>query len=647
MVRTNFDEAELLALRALSDQTPNIDATIAQITLLRAQLSLPKGPIHVFSDIHGEYDKLRHLINNVSGKLRRVVDRLFEDSLSPDEKDILLSILYYPRETIDELSPKYPRPDDMAGFVGTIIRQQVELVRYLARNYPISHVTQMFPAEYREVLWELVAAPVLHREPYYVETLLNGIRTHNKGVVFIRLVSHVIRNLIMDEIIVNGDMGDRGPRIDKVIHYLMKQPRISIIWGNHDVLWMGAVLGHEALIATAIRVSMRYGRLAQIEEGYGIPLEPLRQLATQVYGKDPCKRFQPKVEYRFAPMTQARMEKAIAIIQFKLEGQMLARYPAWGLEPRMLLHRIDYANGTLTLDGHVYPLADNLFPTIDPNDPYTLSPEERQCLDMLRSSFLHSPVLYQQMEFLFRKGAMYTVRDDCLFFHGAVPVHETEVRQSFSVGGTYYRGKDLFDAFESAAYRAWREKHTESVDLLWYLWAGPLSPLFAKDKMSTFESYFIDDKEIAKENKNAYFKLIHDQRFCRSVLREFGVDPERGMIVNGHIPVKLDKGEDPVRGGGYALNLDGAFAEAYGGRGLTLGLERNRTWLATHGAFTQPSDYRCGRGDMEPEMRDLRTFSSTRRVGDTEVGDRIRRHIAMLERLLVAYQENLLPERFA
>lgn len=646
MVRTAFDQAELLSLKALSQQTPNMDAVVAQIALLRAQLSLPKGPVHVFSDIHGESGKLRHVINNVSGKLRRVVDKLFGDRLPQEEKETLLSVLYYPKETMEELLGRYTRPDDMAGLVGTIVRQQIELVRYLARNYPISHVSSTFPEEYREVLLELVVAPVLHREPYYVETLLNGIRTHNKGTVFIRLVSRVIRNLIMDEILVNGDMGDRGPRIDKVIHYLMHQPNIHIIWGNHDVLWMGAALGHEPLIATAIRVSMRYGRLAQIEEGYGIPLEPLRQLANHVYGEDPCERFSPKVEYRFSPQTQARMQKAIAIIQFKLEGQMLQRYPAWGLESRMLLHRVNYEEGTIELDGKTYQLADTLFPTIDPENPYELSPEERQCMDMLRASFLHSPVLFQQTEFLFRKGSMYTIRDHYLFFHGAIPVHQTEVRQAFSIGGVYHRGKELLDALESAVYRAWREKHTESVDLLWYLWSGPLSPLFAKEKMATYESYFIDDKALHKEPGNAYFKLIHDARFCRSVLREFGVDAERGMIVNGHVPVKLDKGEDPVRGGGYAINIDGAFARAYGGRGMTLVLERNRTWLATHGEFTHLDDYLCGRGDMIPEIRELKTFVSSRRVSDTEQGEEIRRRIVMLERLLLAYQENLLPETF-
>jgi fructose-1,6-bisphosphatase-3 len=646
MARSTFDETELLALQALSRQIPNVDAAVARIALLKAQLALPKGPVHVFTDIHGEHGKLRHLINNVSGKLRRVVVHLFEGRLTAEERELLLSVLYYPRETMEELSKRYSRPDDMASLVGTLIHQQVELVRYLARNYPMTRVIESFPLEYREVLTELVVAPVLHREPYYVETLLNGLRTHNKGVDFIRHVSHVVRNLIVDEIIIGGDMGDRGPRIDKVIHYLMKQPNVSLIWGNHDTLWMGASLGHEALIATAIRISMRYGRLDQIEEGYGIPLDPLRHLAVSVYADDPCARFTPKEVSRFAPHIQAKMEKAIAMIQFKLEGQMLARYPEWGMEDRRLLHRLDLEGGTVEVDGRRYPLEDRLFPTLDPSDPYALSAEERGCMDALRSSFLHSPVLYKQMDFLFRKGTMYTVRDDCLFFHGAVPVHETEVRQAFSIRGTYYRGKELFDAFELAVHRSWREKHRESVDLLWYLWAGPLSPIFAKSKMATFESYFIKDKEVAKEHKNAYYKLIDDPRFARSVLREFGVDPERGMIVNGHIPVKLEKGENPVKAGGAALNLDGGFAVAYGGRGLTLGLERNRTWLATHGTFTKVEDYLCGKGDMVPEVQDLRTFVSTRRVGDTEDGERVRREIGMLERLLTAYRENRLQESF-
>ncbi len=642
-MRTTFEDGELLALRSLSKQYANIDNAVARIALLRSRLTLPKGVVHVFSDIHGEDTKLRHLVNNVSGRMREIVNELFGD-ISSEEREQLLCLIYYPRETLSRSRRRFQRPDDEVGFVSTVARRQIEIVRYLARSYPIHKVIGVFPEAYREIVLEMLCAPMLERDQYFTDVLLIGMQSYDQGFRFIRILSRAIRNLANGELLINGDMGDRGPRIDKVIAYLMKQPEVSLIWGNHDVLWMGAYLGQEALLATALRVSIRYGRMAQVVEGYGLPLLPLQQLAERIYGDDPCERFRPKVHYRVDPLTLARMQKAIAIIQFKLEYSLFARNPTWGLEQRSMLHKINFEEGTIELNGEVHKLADAHFPTIDPADPYKLSPEERECLDQLKASFWHSPVLRGQMDFLFRKGAMYTVRDKHLFFHGAVPVHESRARIAFAIRGTYYRGRELFDAFESAVHRAWREGSQEDVDLLWYLWAGPVSPLFAKDRMATFESYYLEDKSLSKEHMSAYFKLIHNPRFCRSILREFGVDPERGVIVNGHVPVKINKGEDPVRSGGFAVNIDGGFAEAYGDKGFTLLMAPERTWLAQHGTFTSLGDVIDNGYEMVPKRRELKTFVSTRRVVDTEVGESIRREISQLERLILAYKENLLHE---
>jgi len=426
--------------------------------------------------------------------------------------------------------------------------------------------------------------------------------------------------------------------------YLMRQPEVSILWGNHDVLWMGACLGQEALIATVIRVSLRYGRLAQLEEGYGIPLLPLQTLARSIYGQDACERFAPKV-CALEDVTQVRrMQKAIAVIQFKLEGQLLARHPEWDMEERRLMHRINKAAGTVCIAGQDVPLADTHLPTLDPENPYELTDAERACMEQLTASFLHSPVLWEQMTFLFKQGAMYAARDETLLFHACIPIHDDDGRMEMEVDGRRVGGKDLFDAFSSMLHRAWRDRDTYAVDHLWYLWAGPVSPLFGKDKMATFESYFIADKSFATETKNPYFVRIHDAAFCRSIFKEFGMSPERTILVNGHVPVKVEKGEDAVKRGGNAVTIDGAFAEAYGDRGYTMVLEAGRTYLAEHHSFKSVEDAIINDADIVPTTRDLCSYTPRRTVSDTQRGGVIRREVQALHRLVVAYRENLISE---
>jgi fructose-1,6-bisphosphatase-3 len=427
----------------------------------------------------------------------------------------------------------------------------------------------------------------------------------------------------------------------------MEQPKVSFTWGNHDASWMGACLGQEALIATVLRISLRYRRLSQLEEGYGVIVSPLEKLARTVYGDDPATCFKTKGTGLRDDLLMARMQKAISIIQFKLEGQTSRRHPEWGMEDRNLLHRVDRQTSTVTIDGKSYPMLDTYLPTVDANDPYALSPEEKVCTDRLRQSFLASHHLWEHMSFVVKHGSMWLRRDQELVFHGCVPVDADGRFQSLSVDGVERSGPAMFDALEQVVRRSFRKGVVaagDDVDWLWYLWTGPRSPLFGKDRMATFETYFVEDKDTHKETKNPYFKLIHDADFCNRISAAFGIE-ENGLIVNGHIPVRVDKGEEPVKRGGNAVTIDGAFSEAYGDRGYTLVLDPERVQLAEHHHFESITEAITTGADIVPKVTTVKAYDRPRLVADTEEGVMIRERIAALERLIMAYEEGALVEQ--
>lgn len=636
------DEHELAHLRALSRQFPTIDSAVAEIAALRAQLTLPKGTVHVFSDVHGEDKKLRHVLANASGNLRPLVDQLFADKASEEERRQLLALIYYPGETLEYLTPQLADPDRRARFVERMMELELDVLRALARDYPLTHVRSLFPPAYRDLFLELLVAPQLGRNADFTWAIRQALSVLEKDLESLRLLARVIRNLAVSEIVVAGDLGDRGPRVDKVVELLMRQPHVAITWGNHDVSWMGACLGHESLIATVLRVSLRYDRVAQLVEGYGISLGPLEELARKRYGEDPAERFRPKGQNLEDPLLMARMQKAAAVLEFKLEGQLAARNPHYGVEHRRVLHLIDHQSGTIALGGQRYELLDKYFPTIHPSDPYALDDDERRCMTRLKQAFMHSRVLWDQMSYVFRKGAMHLIRDGALILHGCVPVDAQGQFQALEIEGRQVAGRALFEACRQVVQRAWREGRESDKDFLWYLWAGALSPLFGKDKMATFERYFIADKATHKENKNAFFKLMHDAAFCERVLEEFGVDKVRGLMVTGHVVVK--EGESPVKHGGRAITIDGAFAEAYGDRGYTLMLTPDRTALALHHHFESVAEAVSSGTDIIPTVSDVRVFDQARLVANTDQGDQLRRDITALEKLVVAYRENFLQE---
>jgi len=638
-------DADLTTLELLALEYPNVDAAIAESSRLAAVQTLPKGVVHVISDIHGEDKKLQHVINNASGTLRPLVEELFAGTMDDAEKEEFLKLTFYPAEVTQRVGETMTDPDEIRAYALRMLGPQLELLRYLVSNFSLRLATEVFPAEYRELLLEIMHAPSTERGPEFVGAMLDELVRRDRALHLIHLLGRLIRNLAVDELIIAGDLWDRGPRGDRVMEYLRLQPNVEFIWGNHDVLWLGASLGHEALICTVLRVSLRYRRLGQLDEGYSVPLTPLEHLARTVYADDPAEHFMPRGQGMRPNEVVARMQKAAAVMQFKLEGQMIQRNASWDLDHRRLMHRIDHANGTIEIDGETYSLRDTHFPTVDPADPYRLSDEESECLSRLKHSFVNSQKLHEQMRFMVGHGSMYLKRDECLIFHGCVPVDAEGNFLPLKVDGQMLSGRGLMEGIERVVRRAVVDKEQADLDFLWYLWSGPRSPLFGKDRIATLERDFIADKNPHRETKDPYFSLIHEVEFCDKVFTEFEMETKGGLIVNGHVPVKVEAGESPLKRSGKAITIDGAFSEAYGDYGYTLVLEPDRIVLAQHSHFDSVEAAIQDGVDIVPKVQDIRVFDAPRCTRETERGQRIQYRIEMLERLIKAYQTNRLHER--
>ncbi|WP_411827529.1 fructose-bisphosphatase class III [Luteolibacter sp. AS25] len=639
-------EYEIETLRAISKRVPNIDSAIAEIARFSAELTLPKGTVHVISDIHGEDKKLRHVINNASGTLRPLVENLLMDKLPADEFEEFMKLIFYPAEVVGQLERSLREAEDQEAYAVRTLHSLFAVIRVLAARQSLKHATRLFPAEYADLFTEILHEPSTEREGAYVGAIVKALVCRGKVLHFIHLTSRLIRNLAIDELVIAGDCWDRGPRGDKVVDYLMQQPKVSFVWGNHDMLWLGACLGSETLICTVLRVSLRYRRFFQLEEGYGIPLMPLEFFAREIYGDDPAECFMPKGTGSRETLSVARMQKAIAVMQFKLEGQLIARHPEWGIQNRMLLHRMDHEKGTIMIDGVEYDLKDTHFPTIDPADPYELTKEEQTCLSRLKSSFLNSQKLWEHMKWMVEKGSMVISREEQLIFHACVPVDSKGEMLPMIIDGRALTGKKLFKAIDRAVYRMVDDKPTRNdLDMLWYLWSGPQSPLFGKDRMATLERALVEDKTPHDERKNPYFELLHETWFCENLLKEFGVDPVEGIIVNGHVPVKVEKGESPIKRSGKAITIDGAFSEAYGDHGYTLVLEPHRTFIAMHHHFESVESAVSDGADIVPKITVVREWKDAKLVSDSRRGRDLGFAIKHLEQLIVAYRNHDIPQR--
>src|SRR4051812_8572775 len=454
----NARDYELIALRALSGRVPDVDSAMAEIARLAAVLTLPKGTVHVISDVHGEDKKLRHVINNASGTLRPLVQRLFAERMGPGEFQEFLTLIFYPAEVVERLEHTLLDPEELRSFCTRTLRHEFELVRVLAARYSLRRAMEVFPPEYRELMAEMLHEPTTERDKAFIEAIVDELLRRGRVLHLVHVTARLVRNLAIYELIIGGDCWDRGPRGDLVLDYLRRQPNVSFIWGNHDAAWLGASLGHEALICQVLRISLRYRRLGQLDEGYSIPLTPLEHLARTVYADDPAASFLPREGGMRPDLIVARMQKAAAVMQFKLEGQVIARNPQWAMERRRLLHRIDRAAGTIEVDGVRYPLGDTRLPTVDPACPYTLSAAEQRCMDRLRRSFLASQRLWEHMHYMVSQGSMYLVRDGCLIFHGCVPVDRAGEFLTMNIDGHDLGGRAMFDAIANIILRAVDQK---------------------------------------------------------------------------------------------------------------------------------------------------------------------------------------------
>ena len=630
------------ALYFLAEHYANISSAASEVAALRATKELPKGVIHVISDIHGEHQKLRHVINNASGRLRPMVELIFTGSLPAGELQELMNVLYYPTEVIRLKKESLATlPDERRRWVRSTLEKQFQVIRALIRTRRRKDVKRLAPKEQRELFEAMLNAPAGGHDPQFIDVQLRELAALDLDYDLIRSASRFIRNLTVEELIVAGDLGDRGPRIDRVIDYLIQQPCVSLVWGNHDVTWMGACLGQRALIATVLRISVRYLRMFQLEEGYGILTKTLEILAGKAYANDPAEHFQSKRSGQRDGDLVALTQKAVTILQLKLEGQTIERHPEWNMDERNVLRRINYGDLTFGIDGTAWPLRDRHLPTIDPTDPNRLSPDEEECIRRLEKSFTESPRLWEHMSWLANHGRMALVRDRAVIFHACLPVDESGAYVPLTIDGEARRGPEIFEHFTKVIKRSFRagSKGVSAADKDWfyYLWAGPLSPLFGKDHMTTFESYFIAGESTHKETAGPWFRLIHDHDFCDRIARDMGV-PKDGLLVNGHVPVKVDQGESPIKRGGNAITIDGAFSAAYGDRGYTLILGPEGESLAEHHTFPDPATAVRDGLDIIPAMTAVRTYDKPRCVGDTERGRAIDAVIARLLQLIEAYR---------
>ena len=653
MVR-NTDENEIRFLKLLREQYPTIASASTEIINLQSILNLPKGTEHFMTDIHGEYEQFLHVLNNGSGSIRRKIDEEFGNTLSEKDKKSLATLIYYPEEKLELILAE---EDNINDWYKITLHRLVQITKRVASKYTRSKVRKALPKDFAYVIEELVTEKeeVQNKEAYYNEIIHTIIRI-DRAPEFIVALCDLIRVLVIDHLHIIGDIFDRGPGPHIVLEKLKNYHSLDIQWGNHDVVWMGAAAGSPACIATVLRVAARYGNLDTIEDGYGINLIPLATLAMEVYKDTNCDLFGLKLTKDYDPtdyMLETRMHKAIAIIQFKLEGQLIKRNPEFKMDDRLLLDKIDYKNNTVIIDGKTYDMKDTDFPTIDRDDPYTLSREEQAAMDKIIHAFKHSESLQEHIRFLYTKGSMYKIYNSNLLYHGCVPLDENGEFKKVIIFGKEYSGKALYDVLEHYARKGYYSKNPENSqrgkDILYYIWANPNSPVFGKDKMATFENYFVDDKAVRKEKKNKYYELLDDENTVDRILEEFGLNPGYSHIINGHVPVEQINGENPVKCGGKLMIIDGGFSKAYqsktGIAGYTLVFSSHGMRIAAHYPFKSKEEAIINETDVFSDNILVETPNYRLRVADTDTGYAIRDSIAQLEELLQAYRDGTLSEK--
>lgn len=649
-----MDDMELRYLKSLSKQYPNIASASTEIINLQAILNLPKGTEHFMTDVHGEYEQFNHVLKNGSGSVRRKIDEEFGNTLSSKDKKSLATLIYYPKEKLEIVMQEEENIEDWYKIT---LYRLVQITKHVSSKYTRSKVRKALPKDFAYIIEELITekAEVQDKEGYYNEIVHTIIRI-GRAPDFIVALSKLIQRLVIDHLHIVGDIYDRGPGPHIILHTLRHYHSVDVQWGNHDIVWMGAAAGSLACIANVVRMSARYGNLDTLEEGYGINLIPLATFALERY-KNTSEAFAIKynTDYNTKDLgMDMKMHKAMAVIQFKLEGQIIKRRPEFMMEDRLLLDKINFEKGTVMVEGREYKMRDMDFPTIDPANPYELTPEETEVMERLRQAFTRCDKLQKDVRFLFSKGGLYKVYNSNLLYHGCVPLDEEGNFLKVNVFGKEYSGKALYDILDTYArrgYYASRESgdKAKGEDILWYIWTGPNSPVFGKDKMTTFERYFIEDKETHVETKNAYYRLYDNEEIVDKILREFGLDMTKSHIVNGHVPVERKKGESPIKCNGKLLVIDGGFSKAYqhktGIAGYTLVANSYGMRLVSHEPFESTEAAIRKESDIFSDSIVVETALRRQCVADTDIGVELKESIHQLEELLDAYREGVLVEK--
>ncbi|WP_289158951.1 fructose-1,6-bisphosphatase [uncultured Muribaculum sp.] len=650
-------EADRRVLELLSRSFPDVSSASTEIINLEAILNLPKGTEHFVADLHGEHEAFRHILKNASGNIKRKVNELYGTALREGEIRELCSLIYYPEQKLEYIAAS---GENNVDFYSTTLHRLVRVCQSVSSKYTRSKVRKALPKSFAYIIEELMhESPSDDDKQAYFNRIIETIISTGQADAFIVALCNVIQRLSIDQLHILGDIYDRGPGAHIIMDTLCDYGKWDIQWGNHDALWMGAAAGNDACIANVLRLSLRYGNLATLEDGYGINLVPLATFAMEEYGDDPCEGFEPHLseDSQHSEKTQrliAKMHKAISILQFKLEAQLIDRRPEWGMADRKLLGNIDFDRKVFTLDGKDYEMRDTNFPTINPDDPYALSPEEEELIEKLHHSFQVSDKLSKHIKCLLSHGCMYGVYNSNLLFHASMPLNADGSLKDVEINGKKFKGKSLMKEIGSTMRAAFNfdttpEERSFSRDYYWYLWCGPDSPLFDKSKMATFERYFLADKSTHHEEKGYYYKLRNNEEVCDMILDEFEVTGPHRHIINGHVPVRLNKGETPIRANGKLMVIDGGFAKAYhettGMAGYTLVFHSRGFQLVKHEPFTSAEEAIKNGTDIVSTTQIVEMSSQRMRVRDTDKGDILQSQINELTELLYAYHHGMIKEQ--
>ncbi len=656
--KLTLEPERLRYLQLLAKQYPTVQAASTEIIKLQAVLNLPKGTEHFMSDIHGEYEAFLHILNSCSGEVKEKLAEVFGATMSQRDRNDLATLIYYPKAKLGLVADQ---EEDLEEWYRITLHRLVQVCRFVSIKHTRSKARSMMPEDYREILDELVfMRDEDGSKRYHFENIINTIIRIGQAADVIQALCSVIKGLTVDHLHIVGDIFDRGPRADIVMDSLMSCNSVDIQWGNHDILWMGAASGSRTLVATVLSNSIRYNNLDVIETGYGISLRPLSIFANEVYRDCDTSCFGVKLTGSDADqytekdkLLSARMYKAITIILFKLEGAKVLRRPEYGMEDRALLHKIDYENKSITIGDKVYPLKDTDFPTVDPKDPYALTEEESHVIDQLTDSFRHSEKLQRHTRFLYSKGGLYKVHNGNLLFHGCIPMNADGSLMTFTIGGKERSGREFMDYADKTARKAYYAKRGTperefGMDFLWWLWAGRNSPIFGRDRMTTFERRFIEDESTWTEPKNAYYSYYQDPAVCEMLLQEFDLTGEHCHIINGHVPVKAKKGESPIKGGGKLIVIDGGFSKAYqptsGIAGYTLIFSSRHFRIVSHQPFAGKYSALHKNSDIDNDSVIFEKMETRMKVAETDEGRILQARVDDLLALLDAYRSGAVTE---